>query len=278
MLINVSKPFQILQWITYISIIVGVQLLIVLPISVLIFHDFYTRLIPPDSSQYVPVSTFEQYDELTYRHLITRVPIEKPLYSVEDNGLDQNLPLRDNILYKMDIDMKFFCLNENDLSRNNLEVLDFQVRVRNNYQKTKATSVIYRRKIPITCLNEHDSIVEDEIHKYGKNRLAMYQREWLNSIYVDDLIYIPSEIRQIQYHFVLPGQRLILQPESNIYMRMEFKQGIRNMMLRWKKLTYLIGITVFYIFITTLFFISTGSSFYYMKSQNFITPVADIKL
>ncbi|EDO19358.1 hypothetical protein Kpol_1002p3 [Vanderwaltozyma polyspora DSM 70294] len=273
MLVNVTRPLQLLQWSSYIAITCLVQLLIILPLSILIFHDFYARLLPPDSSQWVPLSTSNTFDFEKFDQYIDRISIDKPLPPILDNGLSQMIPLRDYILYKMDLDYKFYCLKDS-VNRGYKSPLDtLQLRVSVATTDDDVSTVIYRRNIPIVCIRDTDSISTEGLSKIGPNRLKVFEKEWQNHIDIEDKISIDPDVVKIYYDFIpgSPSMHLKFDPKSGARYRMEFQQGFRNIMLRWRKLTHIFGTLVCYVIISTLFSVTGVLSFYLVNQKELAT-------
>lgn len=275
MRLNLTRPLQFLQWSTYISLLLMVKVFIIFPLAVLLFNDFYIRLLPADSSQWVPLSTFNKNvsrNEIIYDQLIDRIPIERELPKVIDNGLTQHVALRDHIIYKMDLDFKFYCLMPLGGQFNRISSLDLKI-----YASDDPESLIYARSVPIICLKPCDSIATTELYKYGPSRQDLFQKEWLNHIKLHDKIEIASHAKVIQ-HLTLPTSSfgLVVLPESGCRFRMNFEQGLRNVMLRYHKITYAVGIIVFDFAISILFAITTFVTFFVISKRN--TTRGDLKI
>lgn len=265
MKVNLTRPLQLLQWSSYLSILVLVKLFIVLPLAVLLFNDFYHRLLPADSSQWVPLSTLNQVQSsessFSYQQSISRVHIERDLPRTLDNGRPQPIPLRAHILYKVDLDTKFYCLPTSKGLINNIEEVELEVYL-------SPYSLVYRRTIPIICMKGDDSISIMELYRHGPSRLELYQKEWLNHIKLHDKIALNSNVGFMRYVLKMPeSHRLIILPESGMRFRMNFEQGLRNVMLRWHKFTYAIGIIVFDFALSVLFTIAAFISFFLISRR-----------
>lgn len=267
MRLNLTRPLQFLQWSSYISLLLMVKIFIIFPLAVLLFNDFYLRLLPADSSQWVPLSTFNKNvstNEIIYDQIVDRVPLERELPKIIDNGLAQHVSLRDHIVYKMDLDYKFYCLMPLGGQFNRISNLELKI-----YASDDPESLIYARSVPIICLKPCDSIATAELYKYGPSRQDLFQKEWLNHIKLHDKIDIDSNTRVIQ-HLTLPTSSfgLIMLPESGCRFRMNFEQGLRNVMLRYHKITYAVGIIVFDFAIFVLFAITTFVTFFLISKRN----------
>lgn len=269
MLINVTRSLQLVQWSSYVAIAFLVQLVIIFPLSVLLFHDFYVRLLPPDSSQWIPLSAFNNTYEMQFQQVIIRTPPEYPLPTLLDNGLPQGIPLRDHILYKMDIDVNLYCLKDSWDEGHNLDSVQLQVYTIVFDDELELSTLVYRRTIPVVCLKTQDSISVDDIYKVGPNRLLLFEKEWLNHITIEDNISVGPEAEAIQYVFSSRNESdLIFDPKSSVRLIMNFEQGFRNLMLRWRLLSHIIGTTVFFIVITILFALTGAATFYFINSKS----------
>ncbi|QLL33276.1 hypothetical protein HG536_0E01870 [Torulaspora globosa] len=271
MKIDITRPLQLLQWSSYLGILVLVKLFVILPLAAILFNDFYLRLLPPDSSQWVPLSTFDisqdsAENNLVYDQTINRVLIERALPKTIDNGISQKINLRDHILYKVDLDTKFYCLPtaRSKGQTTNIEELEIEI-----YSSNKPESLIYRRTIPIVCMRPDDSINIMELYKFGPSRLELFRKEWLNHFKAHDRISITSEMSSVRYVLKVPkSHKLVIQPDSGFRFRMSFEQGLRNVMLRWHKFSYAVGIVIFDLAISSLFVITAFFSFFLIMRRS----------
>ncbi|QLQ80834.1 hypothetical protein HG537_0E01890 [Torulaspora globosa] len=271
MKIDITRPLQLLQWSSYLGILVLVKLFIILPLAAILFNDFYLRLLPSDSSQWVPLSTFDIFQDFTenqvvYDQSINRVLIERALPKTIDNGISQRINLRDHILYKVDLDTKFYCLPtvRSKGPTTNIEELEIEI-----YSSNKPESLIYRRSVPIVCMKPDDSINVMELYKFGPSRLELFKKEWLNHFKAHDKISIASEMTSVRYVLKVPkSHKLVIQPDSGFRFRMSFEQGLRNVMLRWHKFSYAVGIVIFDLAISSLFVITAFLSFFLIMRKS----------
>ncbi|CAI4035300.1 hypothetical protein SMKI_12G4510 [Saccharomyces mikatae IFO 1815] len=275
MRINISRPLQLLQWTSYIVAAFLIQLLIILPLSIIVYHDFYLRLLPADSSNVVPLNTFSILNGVQFGtkffQSISSIPVGTDLSQTIDNGLSQLIPMRDNIEYKLDINLKFYCQSKAiSLNLDNLLIDIYRgpgptlggPGVGDNKDEK-----IFHTSKPIVCLSVADSISPQEIEQLGPSRLNVYGEEWLNRISIEDKISLDSSYETISIFLKTEiGQRnLIIQPESGITFRMNFEQGLRNLMLRKRFLSYVIGISIFHCIICMLFFITGCTAFIFVR-------------
>lgn len=265
MKIDITRPLQLLQWSSYLGILLLVKIFVILPLAAILFNDFYLRLLPSDSSQWVPLSTFELShnaveNSMVFDQGINRVLIERALPKTTDNGISQRINLRDHILYKVDLDTKFYCLPtaRSKGPVTNIEELEVEI-----HSSDEPQSIIYRRSIPIICMKPEDSINIMELYKYGPSRLELFKKEWLNHFKAHDKISIGSDMSSVRYVLKMPkSHKLVIQPDSGFRFRMSFEQGLRNVMLRWHKFSYAVGIVVFDLAISALFTITAFLSFF----------------
>ncbi|CAI4048438.1 hypothetical protein SUVZ_12G4280 [Saccharomyces uvarum] len=275
MKINISRPLQFLQWSSYIVAAFFIQLLIILPLSVLIYHDFYLRLLPADSSNVVPLNTFNILQGIQFGtkffQSISSIPVGTDLPQTTDNGLPQPIPMRDNIEYKLDLNLQFYC--QNKIGRLNLDSMLIDVyrgpgpilrspgRVDNEDEK------IFHTSRPIVCLTVEDSLSPQEVEQLGPSRLNAYNEEWLNSIIIEDKITLDSSYETVSIFLKteMAQASIILQPKSGATFRMNFEQGLRNLMLRKRFLSYVIGISIFHCIICMLFFLTGCIAFVFVR-------------
>lgn len=264
MKINVSTPLRLIQWLSYACSLLLVKVFIIFPLAVLLFNDLYQRLLPSDSSNWVPFDTLKEvnhdWNETGWKFAqnVERIDADYDLPKTLDNGIAQPIYLRDHILYKMDLNLQFYCIYlSNDKQKNNL--MEFELQIFDRMPKRK----MYGKRIPIVCLTEeYQTELGVSSSKYGSSRLELYQKEWLNELDLDDKIEINPELQSIS--FVLQTReptKLILGPESGIRFRMHSPQGLINFMLRWRRTAYFVGIALFDLALTTLFTVTALVTF-----------------
>lgn len=259
MRINISFFLRLLKWSLCVSTLLLVKLFVIFPLAGLLFHDLYLRLLPPDSSQWVPLSTFiDQDNGFTFFQRIKRIGVDHKLPETLDNGISQPLYLREHILYKMDINLQFYCIHNWD-SAPQSSIVEFRMAV---YDQDSET-MLFGRNMPIVCLGEElPTALGESSMKYGTSRSELYRKEWLNQLNLEDKIDITPNRASLEVRFEMkqPAQ-LILHPKSELRFRMHFSQGLINIMQRWYKTTYAVGITAFDLAITTLFGITALVTF-----------------
>lgn len=276
MRINITRPLQLLQLSSYLGILVLVKFFIILPLATILFNDFYHHLLPSDSSQWVPLSIldFKQDSNSTieYQQRFNRIDTEKELPSIIDNGISQYINLHSQVQYKVDLDTKFYCVPTWRTTYQTSNVDEVQMEI---YSSDSASSLIYRRTVPIICMKSEDSINDSELYKYGPSRLELFKKEWLNHIKVHDKISVDHKMES--FHYVLKAPKtfkLVIQPDSGFRFRMSFEQGLRNAMLRWHKISYAVGIVVFDFAISTLFALTAFISFYLITRRGESKPAS----
>ncbi|AQZ13692.1 FLD1 (YLR404W) [Zygosaccharomyces parabailii] len=259
MRVKVSIFIKLLKWSLCVATLLLVKLFIIFPLAGLLFHDLYLRLLPPDSSQWVPLSTFHELkDELKFRQQIARIGVDRELPEALDNGLPQPIYLRERILYKMDLDLQFYCIHNWD-STPQSSIVELKIAI----QDPECGHKLFSRKIPIVCLGEElPTVLGDSSMKYGTSRSELYRREWLNHWKLEDKVDIVPDTRSLRLLLEMgqPAQ-LIFDPNSGLRFRMRFTQGLINLMQRWHKTAYIVGITAFDLAITALFGITTLVTF-----------------
>lgn len=206
-----------------------------------------------------------------------------------DNGLHQSIPIRSNINYNIDSYLNFYCLNidNNEINDNNnnhfsnsnrLSLLNVKVILSNSI-------TLFDKKLPIICTKSMDKFNFDNDYNYQKNfnYLKNFKKIFINSIFIDsDLSNIKvNSINSNSIDFILTpisdnnnNKKILLfdDNDSKLITRMEFKQDIRNLMLKWKYLTYFIGSFIFFIISSLIFIISAiitfTTLFNYSSSSN----------
>ena len=287
MKINIARPFQIFQWSSYVVGAIVTHFIIVFPLACMLFNDFYNRLIPSDSSQLVPLSAFELVEtstaHLKYSQQLYKVNAPQELPPLLSNGLNQRIPLREQVDYKVDASFNFYCLIDDNVENpvHNLQRVTVSVY---GVSANERHNLLYATSIPIICMKASDSISLPENKQLKNSRMASYRTEWLNKIKIDDVSDFSTDysINGLSVMFNFPSPKvynkngksynhgikemdaysLLMEPESNLNFRVNFNQGIRNLMLRYRTITYTIGITVFHITMTILFVLTVGMGFY----------------
>lgn len=284
MKVNISWPFQLMQWTSYLVAIFTVQIIIILPLSFILFNDFYQYLIPTDSSQLVPLSAFNLTENgrchFHYNQDLNKVTAHQDLPIVKPNGLIQHIPVREHIDYRIDATFKFFCLiNEKDTGKHNLQTATVSI-----YAEREGMNpiLLHSKYVPILCLTEQDTITVPENKQLKHSRLSQYKTEWLNEIKIDDISDLTTDTQTtglaIRFNFpgnnggkkggfnhgspYINGYTLLMNEESKLNLRINFNQGIRNLMLRYRFITYVIGTIVVHILISFLMILTAVTAFY----------------
>ncbi|KAL3234395.1 hypothetical protein RNJ44_03157 [Nakaseomyces bracarensis] len=260
---NLTRPLQLAQWFSYIMGICIVQFLIILPLSALLFHDFYIKLLPPDSSQWISINNFERNvienkEMVVLAQQFRRVTSQGPLIPVDPNGIPQTADLRVGTSYKLDLQLDFYCKNLN--SSDVMDLQEVSIRVLGS-----TGDVYYHYRGPILCKSSaFDTTVLDG-NKQLVSRTAVVRNEWLNKVHIDDMIHMkPGIAGTVEIIIDLPGPELVIipDPSSGILVRRFFGSGLRNWMLRWWRTTYIVGISMVYISISSIFVITCIAAFY----------------
>lgn len=284
MKVNISWPFQLLQWTSYVIAIFTVQIIIILPLSFILFNDFYQYLIPTDSSQLVPLSAFNLTEtgrcHFYYSQKLDKVTAHQDLPIVKPNGLIQHIPVREHIDYRIDATFKFFCLiNEKDTGIHNLQTATVSIYAGREGVKPL---LLHSKYVPILCLTQQDTITLPEGKQLKQSRLSQYKTEWLNEIRIDDISDLTTDAHTtdliIRFNFESEYSSsdkgynhgfayknmytLLMNQESKMNLRINFNQGIRNLMLRYRIITYVAGTIVVHILISFLMILTAITAFY----------------
>ena len=265
-----------------------VELLGIFPISVLLFNEFYKELVPDDTSQWVPLSALSSqrgFNCAIFTQGLHYIPAGTELPRLKKNGLQQEIPLRDHLKYKMDLDIKLYCLFDEFLSNepNNLHSLDVKVGKKEGREKSSGTTAVFAASFPIVCLRADDSITVPQTGHLKQSRLESYKTEWLNVIHLEDIEFTEglfengdtmmvtiqtSNVNNQEKSRVWTEEgtkedsrdgsgetyiKFIFDPTSSVRFRADFTQDIRNWMMKWKILTYVLGIGVVFSLMTLLF-------------------------
>ncbi|CCH62961.1 hypothetical protein TBLA_0I03050 [Henningerozyma blattae CBS 6284] len=288
MKLNITKPLQLAQWLSYLILLFLISVIIILPLSVILFNDFYLSLLPKDSSQWLPLANFNfsinPNNILSFETDIQRLNPDINLPPVINNGLISNIYLRESIIYKFDAIFNFYCLKNNS-NLNNHQLTNLNVKFFSVYGKNN-DMLIYNKDFPITCMktnikfNNYDQIdiLSNNQHNHASkemNILNQINKYWLNKIDIDDILSIGTNSDHFTVEFNLPiGDELIFNFDTSfIRSRMVFDQDFRNIMLRWSKTTYIIGTIIFFILICFIFLITFSITFFFILKNNKNTTI-----
>lgn len=257
---NLTRPFQIAQWVSYILGVGILQIVVILPLAVLLFHDFYTRLLPSDSSVWVPLDNFNSNASglnTRFKQGIVCVSPDKQLPGLKPNGLSQPIALRCHTNYKLDMKLEFYCHSLDAIG--NSKGTDLQYAV---VSLSDDSNLFYRYRQPVICRNQGATNVL-EGNNHAKSRMEVLRNEWLNSLSLEDIADISPQLENIEISIDLPNSNgeILLEPTSGILVRRSFEQGLRNWMLRRWRTTYIIGTAVFYISLSFIFVITCMATF-----------------
>ncbi|CAL9733724.1 seipin [Monosporozyma servazzii] len=237
MRINLSTPFHWLQWYTYIVIIFIFQLMVIFPLSCIIFNDLYNRLISLDSIQTIPLNTLITPHNYKFEQYFMRYDFS-PLPDVFANGINQLIPLRSTIEYKLDVNIKFYCQHRfygYDKYKPNMELLD-TIKVKIWINDDPKNQLLYKVKLPVVCSNKDTSesslllesgltsgemIPARKLSFYSNSILSSkhtfmdsYHDNWLNELIINDKISIPTKAKSI--HILLDSTSSFSVPTGDI--------------------------------------------------------------
>ncbi|SCW01829.1 LAFE_0E08174g1_1 [Lachancea fermentati] len=269
MRINVTLPLKWAQWWVYILSIAMVNLVIILPLSGLLFHDFYTRLIPPDTVQKIPFSIGSKTSQLVdgntiFRFRLKRLSSETAILpQVIDNGLTQDVSLRSDIPYNFDLKLNIFCLNTSP----GLNIKEGTITVSASSKKNWMDSVIFQKTVLLSCANTNDIIALGEAGSLSSTFSQRVQKELVNSFFWEDYV-LDHDVQNVVVSLKFAeGSYFIVDAESSeLKFSMNLNHSLRNLMLRWKKLTHVVGILVFNLVV--LFFFVVGFLISFMRVGN----------
>ncbi|SCU77710.1 LAMI_0A02080g1_1 [Lachancea mirantina] len=270
MRLNITLPLKWAQWWIYCILIILVNFVVILPLASFLFHDFYSRLIPTDTIQTIPFSSSkldEHAKENGYsflfdiqRHDTDVVTLPRLL----ENGLEQNIPLRSDIPYDVDIKLKAFCLNNSP--GNNIKTAMLTLRVIS--PKTFTKRILFQRPLLLTCVNSKDVYALAEAGALTPNFAYRLQKDLVNRFEKDHCAMIAHDVKKIEVSILMrdPATLLVDSAASELRLAMDLKYSPRNIMLRWKKLSYIVGILTFHGVILFFFSIAFIISFWRIKS------------
>lgn len=250
------------QWFSYITGVCFVQFLIIFPLSVLLFHDFYSKLLPPDSSQWVGINNFETEKSHLFSQKLERIESHKPLISVKPNGLPQTVGLREQTDYRLDLQLDFYCACFSAMIEpkavTGMVYIDLVDQLAERF---------YSYKGPVLCFSTVEDTGVLAGNKHLSSRKEVIKNEWLNSVHIEDVIEVNHDLSQLTISIKINNHtgssfQIIPEPSSGVLFRRFFNNGLRNWMLRRWRTTYILGISIFYISLSFTFVITCISSFF----------------
>ncbi|KAK5780365.1 seipin PWA37_002674 [Arxiozyma heterogenica] len=226
--INIATPFHILQWYTYIVMIFIFQLVIIFPLSCIIFNDLYNRLISLDSIQTIPLNTLVTPQNYRFEQSFIRYDFS-PLPQVLRSGIPQLIPLRSSVDYSLDMKIEFYCQHRfysNMKYKSNMEIMD-TVKIKIWINNDPKNQLLYQVKMPVICSNKDTSestlslsstyksfkgdqlLSNREITDRTKSLLSgtkrsfmdLYHDHWLNKFSIRDTIKIPTWAKSVHIQF-----------------------------------------------------------------------------
>lgn len=240
MRIKITLPLQMAQWWVYFIILFLVNVLVILPLSGLLFHDLYSRLIPQESVQEAPFSIANELDGgKTFSFMVERIPETADSMVLLDNGMPTDIPLRRDIPYTLDLTIKAYCIN--DVIESNLQKSTVTVVTRGK----KKNIDVFKRQVILSCFNPGDVDFLAEITK----PLTLSQRiqtHFVNTFSWHEFMYLEQEVEEVRISFEHKGKgNIMVGSDSQLIYKIDFNHSLRNLMSRWRKLTYSVGIIIF---------------------------------
>lgn len=258
MRINLSSPVHFLQWYSYVVIIFLFQLIIIFPLSCIIFNDLYNRIISLDSIQTIPLTTLITPHNYKFEQSVKRYDFS-PLPPVIDNGINQLIPLRSTIDYTMDLNLKFYCQHRFysfTKYKPNMELLD-SIKLKIWINDDPQNQLLYKIKVPVICSNKdtsESSLALDHTGYFSRNNdpniqlthqakslltpfkysfMNSYRDKWLNEINIKDKINIPTGAKSV--HILLDSTSMFTVPRTDDTSQSVEDHTIVNIM---KRLTF----------------------------------------
>ncbi|CAR22913.1 Seipin [Lachancea thermotolerans] len=265
MQINLTLPLKWAQWWAYILVLMLVNIAFIFPLSAFLFRDFYSRMIPPDTTRTVSFSeskremggwtgkTTFQFDLKRYSTEDAKLPFVSP------NGFAQSVPLRSDIPYNMDVNLNIFCLNK--VTDWNIRDAEVSISVLKSGKSNAA--VVFRKTLLLSCANTRDVHSVSGTRRLTTTFAKQIQDELVNSYSLENPFFVEHDVKCLEVSLRCAGNaNLIIDPNSSeLKLSMNFENSLRNLMIRWKKLTYAVGTVVFDVIITSFFFLAFGLTF-----------------
>ncbi|SCU90215.1 LAME_0E07558g1_1 [Lachancea meyersii CBS 8951] len=265
MQVNLTLPLKWAQCWGYAMILVLVNFLLIFPLSSFLFHDFYSRMIPPDSIQTVPFSESRREmgswaGKSSFQFEFERVSSETAvLPEIHANGFSQKIPLRADIPYNMNIDLDVYCLNK----VTDLNIKDGELTI-SVCRAGIGGITVFRKTLLLSCANTRD------IPNMGGNgRLAtsfaqQVQKELVNFFHLENPIFLEHDMKRLEITLKFAGNaNVIIDPNlSALTFSMNFDHSLRNLMVRWKRLAYVFGTLIFNAIISFFFLTAFAVTFF----------------
>lgn len=144
-----------------------------------------------------------------------------------------------------------------------LSIRDSEVTIAVSTSRKPGEIVIYRKILLLTCANTRDTHSLSETKRLTSTFAKQVQDELVNSFYLENPVIIDHDIKSLRVVLTLAGNaKVIIDPNSSeLKFAMNFELSLRNLMIKWKKLTYCIGTLLFNAFISFFFLIAFAISF-----------------
>lgn len=222
-------------------------------------------MIPPDTTRTVSFSeskremggwtgkTTFQFDLKRYSTEDAKLPFVSP------NGFAQSVPLRSDIPYNMDVNLNIFCLNK--VTDWNIRDAEVSISVLKSGKSNAA--VVFRKTLLLSCANTRDVHSVSGTRRLTTTFAKQIQDELVNSYSLENPFFVEHDVKCLEVSLRCAGNaNLIIDPNSSeLKLSMNFENSLRNLMIRWKKLTYAVGTVVFDVIITSFFFLAFGLTF-----------------
>ncbi|AET38745.1 seipin Ecym_3252 [Eremothecium cymbalariae DBVPG len=254
MQINILWPLQWIPWFTYTTIIIWVQVILIVPLSTMLWQEFYDQLIPKESryqGTFHPIERISSTEKTYSWHMhLKRENSFTAQGSLMDFGAGQipdalkpdmfELIVSKHSPYVLNIQLEIYCLKA-------LPLETVEVCVNNE-----------RKIFIVTCFNSLEHAIQ---HKPYQRRLVEHvQHEYVNTLEVNDfLVSTHSDMVNVTVTSTGGGAMLFGQ-DTHYELNMQL-EGIRYVMLRWYKTCHILGTASFVAIISGWFFFSFTVAF-----------------
>ncbi|SCU98485.1 LADA_0H13322g1_1 [Lachancea dasiensis] len=267
MQVNITLPLKWAQCWGYVLILMSVNIMLIFPLSAFLFSDFYSRLIPADSVQTVPFAAGQQLGtgwsggKAIYAFKLKRYSTETAeIPQVIPNGFPQGVPIRADIPYNVNLDLNVFCLNKvTDLS-----IRDGEITLSVSRHGKPAENVLFRKTLLMTCANTRDIPTLGASGKLSPTFARKVQQELVNHIHLEKPIILQHDVEKLELSLKFAGNANLIVDTSTsfITLSLNFEHSLRNLMVRWKKLTHVVGTLLFNAIISFFFLAAFAISFF----------------
>ncbi|AMD19938.1 HCL213Wp [Eremothecium sinecaudum] len=250
MQVNVLWPLKCLPWAVYATIIIWVQLILIIPLSTILWQEFYQQLIPVQSryeGQLQPeiIQGAGSKDVMTYQwnmslNRLDDITAQTVTMGIISADAKQEFPLSiskfdlpKNIPYFLNLDIQVYCFDK-------IPIHNIELRIDDVVQY-----------FTISCFLNLDSAVDQQWN--SKPMAERIKREFMNHFFMPDISIAPNQEKVL---VTMRSTAQLLYGQGSRYELNMHLGGLRYIMLRWNKTFHVLGSTAFVVIISGWFYLS----------------------